>query len=122
MSSAYQRWLTYLPAVLVATGIAVLSLSEQAPDYLPPSASDKLLHAIAYCIQAFALVFALEFRRASRVLHYVYAFLLTIAYGALIELLQYFCTATRTAEWGDFCADVMGALVGVLLGLVFYRK
>jgi VanZ family protein len=122
MSSAYQRWLTYLPAALVATGIAVLSLSEQTPDYLPSSVSDKLLHAIAYCILAFTLVFALEFRRASRVLHYVYAFLLTIAYGALIELLQYFCTATRTAEWGDFCADVMGALVGVLLGLVFYRK
>ena len=122
MSGACQRCLTYLPAVLVATGIAVLSLTEQAPQFLPLSVSDKLLHGLAYCILAFTLVFAMEFRRTSRSLHYLYAFLITIAYGAIIEILQDGCTATRTAEFADFLADVIGAMIGVLIGLVFYRK
>lgn len=122
MSTSCQRWLAYLPAVFIAAGIAILSLSEQAPQLLPPSASDKLLHGLAYCVLAFSLVFAFVFRRTSLIRHYAYSFLLTIAYGALIELLQYWCTSTRTAEWGDFLADVVGALVGILIGLVFYRK
>ena len=43
-------------------------------------------------------------------------------YGGLLELLQYACTLTRSGEWIDFLADFLGALIGVLLMILFQRQ
>ena len=36
-------------------------------------------------------------------------------------LLQYACTLTRSGEWIDLLADFLGALIGVLLMILFQR-
>jgi hypothetical protein len=38
--------------------------------------------------------------------------------GGLIELLQAYCTTTRSGEWFDFWADSIGVLLGAGIGLL----
>ena len=38
--------------------------------------------------------------------------------GGLMELLQAFCTTTRSGEWLDFWADSLGVLLGNAVGLL----
>ena len=38
--------------------------------------------------------------------------------GGLMELMQAYCTTTRSGEWLDFWADCLGVLVGTAIGLL----
>jgi len=53
------------------------------------------------------------------------AMLCMVLLGGLMELLQAYCTATRSGEWLDFWADSIGVLlgsgVGALLRVCCYR-
>ena len=42
-----------------------------------------------------------------------------ILLGGLMELLQAYCTTTRSGEWLDFWADSVGVLLGTVIGLLF---
>ena len=41
--------------------------------------------------------------------------------GGLMELMQAYCTTTRSGEWLDFCADTVGVLMGTAVGLLMNR-
>ena len=41
-----------------------------------------------------------------------------ILLGGLMELLQAYCTTTRSGEWLDFWADSLGVLLGNAVGLL----
>jgi len=41
-----------------------------------------------------------------------------ILLGGLMELLQAYCTTTRSGEWLDFWADSIGVLLGYAIGLL----
>lgn len=43
------------------------------------------------------------------------------ALGGLMELLQAYCTTTRSGEWLDFWADSVGVLLGTAVGLLIRR-
>lgn len=45
----------------------------------------------------------------------IWALVLGIGAGALIEILQYLMPLNRTAEWGDLCADTVGSILAVLV-------
>ena len=116
------KYWTYLPAVVVAAGIALLSLLEHPERFLPPSTSDKVLHAIAYCMLAFLLVFAMEFRHSCNISHYVCSAAAATFYGLLIEVFQRLCTSTRTCSMDDLLADLSGAVIGVVMYFIFFRR
>ncbi len=40
-----------------------------------------------------------------------------VALGGIVELLQAYCTTTRSGEWLDFWSDTMGVLIGAAIGL-----
>ncbi len=44
-----------------------------------------------------------------------------VALGGLMELLQAYCTTTRSGEWLDFWADSLGVLLGTAVGLLMRR-
>lgn len=44
-----------------------------------------------------------------------------VALGGLMELLQAYCTTTRSGEWLDFWSDSVGVVLGTFMGLVIMR-
>ncbi len=43
-------------------------------------------------------------------------------YGGLIELYQGFILSNRTADWVDFLANCIGAIIGMMLSVWLFRK
>ena len=82
--------------------------------------ADKWTHMVMYA--ALALVAGWEYRRCHA--HpslgglLLVAFLLPVALGGLLELVQNYCTTYRSGEWLDFVADAIGALVGVVVIII----
>ena len=115
----------YIPAGVVAIAIALLSLWEH-PTLRPLVLrwSDKTWHTLMYVVQAVALllpVLALGgAKRAGLWKRYAWTWLLTVGYGGLMEVLQATCTRTRTGDWIDLVADIVGASIGLIL-VVIYR-
>ncbi len=114
--------MAYLPAVLLTVGIAVLSLMESP--YVPQSLSgkDKLLHGAMYGCLAVAWLVPTASCRSWRVCLNIW--MAVTVFGALMEVLQRFCTLTRSGEMADLYADAIGAMVGVVLVFVIasFRK
>lgn len=112
---------TYIPAVLVAVGIAILSLMENP--YVPRSlsAQDKLLHGAMYMFLAVSWMAPVARSFPSRFMPYLWVWGGVVAYGALMEILQRYCTVTRSGEMADLYADMVGALAGIAL-IAIIRK
>ena len=103
--------MAFLPAVILTVGIAILSLTES--NHMPSvSLNDKLLHGAMYALLAASWMIPLK--------RPIWIIIGTTAYGALMEILQRFCTLTRSGEMADLLADFIGALIGV--GIIMLSK
>ena len=101
----YRRQFRLLFVVaLIAIYILALLPQAQVPDF---HWSDKANHLFAFVI--LGLLLRLGFR-----VSYWQSLLWLIAYGALIELSQYF-TPDRSAELADIGADMVGSFIGLKL-------
>lgn len=114
--TCYKTWWFWL---LNGLTLAILYLSLTP---MPPTQGtgwDKTNHAVAM-----AVVMLVAFRSFSATRRpTVYAALFTASLGALIEVLQGACTSTRSAEWGDFLADLCGVMpVFFVLGLLQRKR
>lgn len=109
-----KKYWTFLPAVLFTAAVAYLSLTEsaQAPSV---ALSDKVIHACIYLVLAIAWFLPIVKHSPFALRLSPYVVLGVTAYGAFLELLQHFCTLTRSGEWLDLLADFVGALIGVVL-------
>ena len=111
--------MAFMPAVILTAGIAVISLWEnpQVPREL--ATSDKLMHGLMYTFLAIAWMAAIAksqiINLKSQIKYSVIVCLSITVFGALLELLQHYCTVTRSGEMMDILADFIGALIGVLL-------
>ncbi len=117
-------YMAFMPAVLVAAGIAVLSLAESS--HMPSAqVNDKLVHGVMYLVLSGALMGAFAYTGRTRTRYYITTCALATLYGGLMELLQQYCTLTRSAEWTDWLADFLGAAAGtgiVLLIVLFTSR
>lgn len=103
-----------MPAVIVAAGIAVLSLTEAS--HMPTvQVNDKLVHGVMYLALAVSLMGGFAYIGRTRPGHYIGACALATLYGAVMEVLQRICTLTRSGEMADLLADFLGAVTGVAL-------
>ena len=115
-----KSYVWYMPAVLLTVGIALISLWE-APQLPPPvmSLGDKVLHGLMYTALAVAWMVPITRLKIEdlrlKIFSYTAVCLAVTAFGALMEVLQRFCTLTRSGEMADVYADFIGALVGVLI-------
>lgn len=73
---------------------------------------DKAVHAGLYAILAFLLVWSLHAKKRSK---FITALLFCVVYGGLMEILQVTIAVNRLASWGDWLADLVGALLGLFL-------
>ncbi len=107
-----KSYMNYLPAALLTVGVAIMSLTESS--YMPSvSLNDKLLHGAMYACLAAA--WELAIKRPAWIIVGV------TLYGALLELLQHYCTQTRSGEWFDLLADFLGATIAVILIVLWQR-
>jgi len=118
-----KSYMAYVPAVLMTVGIAVVSLWE-AP-HLPREVAmhDKIMHGLMYTVLAVCWAVPLTLKRPQTISNYlkpaICVCLCVTAYGALMEVLQRYCTLTRSGEMADVLADFIGALLGVALVAMF---
>ncbi len=104
----------FIPAVLTAIVIAIASLWENPQMPQAITVSDKLAHGLLYALLAISMMVAVDSNARMRVRTYLYVCVIATAYGALMEILQRFCTLTRSGEMADLYADAIGAIIGVL--------
>ena len=102
-----------IPLTLIVTlilTVAMLWPMDQPPP--APEGSDKLVHLAAFAALAF------PFARTSRV-SLLLVFIGASAFGGLIELIQ--PTFNRSADLNDWIADILGVMLGIVLGLIYRR-
>ena len=111
-------WLL-IAAILLASFIHV---PETPMDDVP--LMDKWVHIVMYFTLASSLW--IEYLRSHSRIHYfklcIGAIVLPILMSGLIELLQAYCTETRSGDWLDFLANTIGVVFSALLGFAWYRR
>lgn len=84
---------------------------------------DKWVHVLMY----FALSSSIwiEYLRSHTSIRYkklcLGSMILPVLMSGAIELLQAYCTETRSGDWMDFLANTIGVALAALLGLMWYR-
>ena len=115
--------MVYVPAVLFTAGIAILSLTEST--HMPSvSLNDKAVHGLMYALLAGSWMLPVIKQRqtiSNDLKPAIWVCLCVTAYGALLEVLQHYCTMTRSGEWLDVLADLIGAIIGVLIVILWQR-
>lgn len=104
----------YAPTLAVAVVIAVLSLMENPQMDLLDRYGDKFWHTMMYVGLAFVLTGGLIADKHRSWGYAVVAWAIATGYGGLMELLQEWCTVSRTGDLYDWYADMLGALAGVV--------
>lgn len=109
----------YLPTLIVAVAIAILSLIEYPHIETVEKLGDKFWHTMMYVGLAGVMMCGLLLEKKQRRWYPLIAWGISSAYGGVMELLQAWCTVSRTGDWYDFYADMIGAAVGVGLAYLF---
>ncbi len=115
-------WRRFWPAVLWS--IVIMFLMGLPGDVFPEIVSfwdwlspDKIVHLFVFGTLSFLILLGLrdEYDGAKRSKYVVIAVSLTVFYGVLTELLQYYVFVGRSGNIYDAIADALGALLGWLL-------
>lgn len=107
--------------------IFYLSISTSADHYYHGprfEGQDKIVHFILYLLLVLAICrdfFRQSVSFSSRKM-YIWAIVLPVLYGGLIEILQENFFPPRTGEWADWFTDIAGVLVGFFLAKKIYPK
>ena len=99
----------FWPALIV---VAWGELTPHPPRLAGPFQWDKLDHFIAYFGLSLLATLAWGLRRSL-----VWVFLAVVALGGSLEIIQSF--VGRDAEWGDFLANDLGAMLGLALAIAY---
>lgn len=116
MQFLYQKTIKYPFSALCVAAIWVLSLIKM-PDVEVPGVelADKWVHFIMYA--SLCGVIWIEYMRChkpgkySAIKLFIVAWLLPAIMGGVLELLQAYCTTTRSGDWLDFAANIIGVTI-----------
>lgn len=115
------------PPILVAAIIfylCCLITSDDIPDHAFWEHTDKVVHFLMYF--GLSLVASIGYVHGEKghiiILKLIlFAFILPMLYGGLIEILQHYFIEGRSGDWFDFMADCLGSLAALPLAL-YYRS
>ena len=110
LSQPFARLLFWVMCVTVLAG----ALAPQADIPQLFALADKVVHTLAFAALALVGLRAYPGRL-------LVTCLLLVALGGLIEVVQGF-TSTRSQEWEDFFADILGVGFGALLARYFWPR
>ncbi len=100
------------PFLAVTYTIALAAICLVKNDRLPyfgTNYEDKIYHLVAYAILCFLWYKVFESKKINYPI--LIAFIVSIIYGTIIEVLQGQLTTTRDASIGDIAANVVGAVI-----------
>ena len=81
---------------------------------------DKWVHFAFYLVLSALIWYETAENNLSNFKYFIWVFLIPSLYGGLIELIQLTLTSSRSAEWGDWIADITGSMI-VYVCLIIYR-
>lgn len=118
---------TFLPLI---TGLIIfiatcLVSPSQVPDMPGDVPWDKLVHfGMFFFLSAVSLIDYYRMHQGNPpVFRWIlWGFPVPVFYGGVIELLQKYFFASRSAEWSDWIADILGSLTAVIVIIIFIRK
>ncbi len=112
----------YPLSLLCIALIVVLSLTPFFPETPLDDVAfiDKWTHLVMYggTCSVIWWEYLRSHRRIDRLRLLLWAVAGIVMLGGLMELMQAYCTTTRSGEWLDFWADSLGVLVGTAIGLL----
>jgi VanZ family protein len=116
-------FLPLLVVLVIFVGTCLLS-SNDVPNMPANIAWDKLAHfGMFFVLSGVSLFFYYKLHngkpKMSRCIFW--GFIVPVIYGGVIELLQKYLFTSRSAEWGDFVANMLGALFGCVVVVVYFR-
>lgn len=119
------RWkqflLIYWPSLIVGAGIVYLSLFHTASLRLDVSNPDKFSHLFAYFVWGICLTSNLWRDKIAFNGRILWAVVLPVIFGGVIELLQQYCFPPRAGEWADWYADFSGIVLGFVVVDTWHR-
>lgn len=105
----------FVAAVIIVLSLAPIPEVPHLPDI---NLLDKWVHFVMY--GGLCLVIWWEYLHLHQHINWlrmtIGAIVLPVALGGLLELAQAYLTTCRSGEWLDFVADVVGVLLGALIG------
>ncbi len=116
---------TYPFSLLLLAAVCVLSLMPFPEIDLAKDVplADKWTHMVMY--GGLTLVIWWEYGRSHHLLNalrlMMWGIVAPVLLGGVLELMQEYCTATRSGEWLDFLADGIGVLIGAVMGVLVLR-
>ena len=125
---AHEYWRTAVVAVLILVFTMRPEPAKLAHDFflfkIPHF--DKTVHFFMFMLMAMATAHDFVFRKKENELNVnallLYAVALPTVYGGVIELIQQYCTVSRTGDWLDLAADFLGAAVYAVFAVAYNRK
>lgn len=116
--------LPLLVCFIIFIGTCIIKPS-QVPEMPSGVQWDKLLHfGMFFLLSAVSLIdYYRLYKGNPHPFRWVFwGFIVPVAYGGIIELLQLYAFSSRSAEWGDWVADILGSLSAALLIIIFLKK
>ena len=107
-------WRRALPLALAVVTITVMLLSPGGTTPSGPPHTDKVTHALMFAVLAYCSRYA----RLSPTVTFVGL----AVYGVLTEILQSTVAVRRSGSLWDWCADLVGVLVGLAVFAAIRRR
>ncbi len=117
--------LSYFKSIIVVAVILYLSFANAKQFHGAPSfiGIDKLVHFIMYAFLSVVIYYdthkVLKTLSAQKL--FWIAFVVSTALGGLVELAQGLFFDSRSAEWGDFVFDFLGAIFASYLMFKYFK-
>lgn len=119
----------FLPSITWAAIILFLSLtpSNQMPEIniWELFSFDKAAHLFFYALFTLQLIVAFKKQNFSYILKYqsvLSALFISLIYGVMVEMLQYYTLAGRRADYLDIIANILGTFIGCALFSIIYNQ
>jgi VanZ family protein len=119
----YWKPIVWSVLILIASGISGNRIPDMQWALIPHK--DKIAHFIMYLVFAFLLISSLyqaNFPRKKPSSLFITSFLVSMAYGVLMEILQELVFISRSFDLVDIAVNILGTFTGLLLYIIYRRS
>jgi len=98
---------------IVLAALSLIKINAVTQEF--PLNTDKVFHALAYFIFTLLWFFTLFIKNQNKVRALIYAFVSSIIFGLIIEILQGTITQNRQSDVNDLIANTIGTIIASII-------